>query len=131
MWFAVWTGVARPPASGAVRSRLMISPRTVYRTCTLCEANCSLKLEVEGSRIVSVRGDDQDVFSQGYVCPKGVSIAYVHHDPDRLRSPVRRTAGGAFEPIGWDDAFELVGARLNALRAQHGADAIAVYMGNP
>ena len=59
----------------------MMSPRTVYRTCTLCEANCVLSLEVEENRIVSMRRDDEDVFSHGYVCPKSVSIADVHHDP--------------------------------------------------
>jgi anaerobic selenocysteine-containing dehydrogenase len=105
--------------------------RTVYRACTLCEASCGLALEVEGKRIVSARGDDEDPFSHGYVCPKGVSIAGIHHDPDRLRSPVRRTLDGTFEPIGWHEALDLVGARLNALRRQHGADAIALYMGNP
>ena len=105
--------------------------RNVYRTCTLCEAMCGLTLEVEGDRIVSARGDDMDVFSRGYVCPKGVAIADVHHDPDRLRAPVRRIADGTFVPIGWNEAFDLVGTRLSTLRAQHGADAIAVYMGNP
>jgi anaerobic selenocysteine-containing dehydrogenase len=104
---------------------------TVYRSCTLCEATCGLALEVEGDRIVSVRGDDDDVFSGGYVCPKGVAIAGVHHDPDRLRTPMRRAADGGFEPIGWGPALDLVAERLSALRVQHGRDAIAVYMGNP
>jgi anaerobic selenocysteine-containing dehydrogenase len=107
------------------------SRRTVYRSCTLCEATCGLAMEVEGDRIVSVRGDEDDVFSRGYVCPKGVAIAGVHHDPDRLRTPVRRTANGGFEPIGWEDALALVTSRLSAVRDQHGGDAIAVYMGNP
>ncbi len=105
--------------------------RTVYRSCTLCEATCGLVLEVDGDRIVSVRGDEDDVLSRGYICPKGVAIAGVHHDPDRLRTPLRRAADGRFEPIGWDEAFALVAARLSALRAAHGADAVAVYMGNP
>ena len=105
--------------------------RTAYRSCTLCEATCGLTLEIEGDRIVSVRGDDADVFSQGYICPKGVAIADVHHDPDRLRTPVRRGSGGVFEPISWQAAFDLVSERLSALRARHGADAIAVYVGNP
>jgi anaerobic selenocysteine-containing dehydrogenase len=90
----------------------MSTLRTVYRTCTLCEANCGLALEVDGERIVSVRGDDEDAFSRGYVCPKGVSIAGIHHDPDRLRSPVRRTPDGTFAPISWDEALDLVGTRL-------------------
>jgi anaerobic selenocysteine-containing dehydrogenase len=109
----------------------MTTPRTVFRTCSLCEAMCGLKIEVEGDRIVSVRGDPDDVFSHGYVCPKGVSIGDVHHDPDRLREPMRRVARGRFEPIGWVEAFDLVAARLKAIRRTHGGDAIAVYMGNP
>jgi Molybdopterin oxidoreductase len=55
----------------------------------------------------------------------------VHHDPDRLRTPLRRAADGGFAPIGWDEAFDLIEQRLHAVRASGGADAIAVYMGNP
>ena len=105
--------------------------RTVFRGCTLCEASCGLALELEGDRIVSVRGDEDDPLSRGFICAKGVAIADVHHDPDRLRSPMRKTAEGKFEPIGWEDAFTIIGTRLNALRARHGADAIAIYLGNP
>jgi anaerobic selenocysteine-containing dehydrogenase len=105
--------------------------RTVFRGCTLCEASCGLALELEGDRIVSVRGDEEDPLSHGFICAKGVAIADVHHDPDRLRSPMRKTAEGKFEPIGWEEAFAIVGARLKALRATHGADAIALYLGNP
>ncbi len=104
---------------------------SVFATCTLCEAMCGLKYEVEGERILSVEGDADDVFSQGYICPKGASIAAVHDDPDRLRTPVRRTADGRFEPISWEVAFELVASQLTKIRAAHGADAIAMYMGNP
>ncbi len=105
--------------------------RTVFRTCTLCEAACGLALEVEGERIVSVRPDRDDVLSGGYVCPKGIAINAVHDDPDRLRRPMRRTRDGAFAPCSWDEAFALVGERLRAIRAAHGANAVGVYVGNP
>jgi anaerobic selenocysteine-containing dehydrogenase len=105
--------------------------RTVFRTCTLCEAMCGLRFEIDGQRIVSVGPDEDDVFSRGYICPKGAAIAAVHDDPDRLRGPVRRTPNGDFEPIGWDEAFELVAGRLREIRARDGGDAIALYMGNP
>ncbi len=103
----------------------------VFRTCTLCEAMCGLQFEVEDNRILSVRPDDDDVFSHGYICPKGVAIAAVHDDPDRLRQPLRRARSGGFEPIAWEDAFALVAQRLDDIRARHGRDAVAIYYGNP
>lgn len=105
--------------------------QTVYRTCTLCEAMCGLSLEVEQGKVIAVGPDHDDVLSRGYICPKGAAIADVYHDPDRLRQPVRRTPGGEFEPISWQEAFDLVGRQLNSIRRQHGADALAMYLGNP
>lgn len=103
----------------------------VYRTCTLCEAACGLAIHVEDDRIVGVRGDADDVASQGYVCAKGVAIAAVHDDPDRLRRPLRRTSAGAFVPVGWEEAFADIAERLSAIRAEFGNDAVALYIGNP
>src|SRR5207249_10631995 len=104
---------------------------TVFHTCSLCEATCGLTFEVEDNRILSVRPDEDDVFSKGYDCPKGIAIADVHHDPDRLRRPVRRSAAGDFEESSWDEAFDLVAGRLGEIRAQHGSNAIGFYWGNP
>jgi anaerobic selenocysteine-containing dehydrogenase len=109
----------------------MGEPHTAYRSCPLCEAMCGLAIELDGQRVVAVRGDDHDPFSRGFICAKGVAVGEVHHDPDRLRTPMRRGAGGRFEPVSWDEALALVGKRLRAVRAAHGADAIALYMGNP
>jgi anaerobic selenocysteine-containing dehydrogenase len=106
-------------------------PKTVLRSCNLCEAGCGLEIDVEGDRIVAVRPDESDPVSRGYVCPKGMAIAEIHHDPDRLHRPVRRGPDGAFHEIGWDEAFALVGERLRAIRRAHGSDAIGVYYGNP
>jgi anaerobic selenocysteine-containing dehydrogenase len=105
--------------------------KTVLRACHLCEAGCGLRFEVDDDHIVAVHPDDDDPHSHGYVCPKGMAIAEVHDDPDRLRRPLRRGPDGAFHDIGWDEAFALVGARLREIRSAHGPDAIAVYYGNP
>ena len=105
---------------------------TAYRTCPLCEATCGLELTLDASGAVErVRGDADDVFSRGFLCPKGVSIKELHDDPDRLRTPLRRTADGSFEPCTWDEAFALVAAGLEGVRARGGADAVALYIGNP
>jgi len=104
---------------------------TVYRTCTLCEAMCGLAFEVEGDRVLAVRPDDEDVLSRGYACPKGIAIADIHHDPDRLHQPLRRNAAGGFDPISWTEAFDLAASRLLEIRSLHGSDAIGFYWGNP
>jgi anaerobic selenocysteine-containing dehydrogenase len=105
--------------------------RTIHRVCTLCEATCGLSFDVEGERILQVRPDHDDPFSRGFACPKGIAIAKVHDDPDRLRQPMRRTAGGSFEPISWDDALDLAATRLAEVKQRHGRNAVAIYWGNP
>ena len=105
-------------------------PTTVYRSCPLCEATCGLAITIDGDRVVSVRGDDADPFSRGFVCPKGAAVADLHHDPDRLQRPVVRDGAG-WREVSWDAAFDLVAERLGAVRRAHGNDAVAVYQGNP
>jgi anaerobic selenocysteine-containing dehydrogenase len=103
---------------------------THYRSCPLCEATCGVAVEVEGDRVVSVRGDDADPFSKGYICPKGTALADLHHDPDRLRKPMRRD-GDQWREMEWDEAIDLVATRLRDVRARHGKHSIAIYQGNP
>ena len=101
-----------------------------YRACPLCEALCGLQMEVEDGRPTSIRGDAQDPFSRGHICPKGNAILDLEADPDRLRQPLRRR-GGDWETIGWEEALAEAGERLAAVQAKHGNDAIAAYVGNP
>jgi anaerobic selenocysteine-containing dehydrogenase len=89
----------------------------------------------EGS-VRRIRGDRDDVFSHGFICPKGSTLKQLHDDPDRLIRPVRRTGVDAdgsprFEEIGWAEAFRIVARSLETIREQHGRDAVAVYLGNP
>jgi anaerobic selenocysteine-containing dehydrogenase len=104
--------------------------RTVYRACNLCEAICGLEIRVDGSRIVSIRGDAADPFSRGHICPKGVALIDIHEDPNRLRRPMQRT-GGQWRELAWDEAFDLAAERLSTIVDQHGNDAIGFYIGNP
>ncbi len=104
--------------------------RIVARQCTLCEAHCGILVTVEGERVTRIEGNPEDVLSQGYICPKATAMGGLHHDPDRLRTPVRRV-GDRFEPIGWDAAFREIGQRLRGIRRAHGPSAIAMYLGNP
>jgi anaerobic selenocysteine-containing dehydrogenase len=103
----------------------------VYRTCHLCEATCGLELHLDGREVTLVRGDQDDVFSHGYLCPKGTALKHLESDPDRVRVPLVRNDDGTFREATWDEAFELIADRLGAIREQHGNDALAVYLGNP
>jgi anaerobic selenocysteine-containing dehydrogenase len=103
---------------------------TAHRSCPLCEATCGVTIERDGDRVVAVRGDEADPFSRGYVCPKGTALGDLHHDPDRLRRPLRRD-GDRWIELPWDEALDLVATRLDAVRAAHGRHALGVYVGNP
>ncbi len=105
--------------------------RTAFRTCPFCEATCGLELTLEGDELVKVRGDADDVFSHGFLCPKGVAIKALHEDPDRLRTPMLKQPDGSFAPASWDEAFAEIDRRLPPLLAEHGRDAAALYIGNP
>ncbi len=102
----------------------------VYRQCTLCEAHCGIRVDVEGERVVRISGDPDDVLSRGYICPKAAALADIQSDPDRLRRPVKKV-GGRFVEIGWDEALDLAAQGLRRVQQAHGADAVATYAGNP
>jgi anaerobic selenocysteine-containing dehydrogenase len=105
--------------------------------CNLCEAICGLRLTIEDGAVTGVRGNPDDPLSRGHICPKGVAMADVYADPDRLRAPVRRVPGGGpdgadgWEEIGWDEALDLVADRLADTIDAHGRDAVGIYLGNP
>ena len=103
---------------------------THFSTCTLCEAACGVAIEVDGKKVISIRGDSDDPFSRGYICPKAAALADLHDDPDRLRRPMIRS-GGEWRETSWDEAFDRVVHSLEGIRKSHGPDAVAVYQGNP
>jgi len=107
-----------------------VAVTTHFRTCPLCEATCGLELTMDGDTVVRVRGDDDDVFSKGFICPKGTAVKQLHEDTDRLRVPMIRK-GTEWRDVSWDEAFVTVERGLKPIIEQHGRDAVALYLGNP
>ena len=106
-----------------------------HRTCPLCEATCGLEITMKGTQVVRVRGDRDNAFSQGFICPKGSSLAKLHDDPDKVRTPLIRRgddpATATWEAVSWDDAFAEIERGLTPILEQHGRDSVALYRGNP
>ncbi|MCL8012293.1 molybdopterin oxidoreductase family protein [Streptomyces sp. AS02] len=104
--------------------------RTALRICPLCEATCGLTLTIEGTAVTHARGDRDDVFSKGFICPKGASFGAVDGDPDRLRTPLVRKDGELREAT-WEEAFDAVAAGLRPVVERYGPNAVGVVLGNP
>jgi anaerobic selenocysteine-containing dehydrogenase len=103
---------------------------TRLTACNLCEAICGLELTITDGSVTAIRGNPADPLSRGYICPKGVALADVYDDPDRLRRPVVRR-GDEWVETGWDEALDLVADRLAETIERHGRNAVGVYLGNP
>ncbi len=99
---------------------------THVRTCPLCEATCGLTIEIADGRVGSIRGDVDDVFSHGFICPKGTALGHLNDDPDRLTAPLVDGSEAT-----WDEAFAAIDAGLLPILEAEGPDAIALYAGNP
>ena len=103
---------------------------TSHRICPLCEAACGLVIEHDGKRVIRIRGDDDDVFSKGYLCPKAIALQDLHDDPDRLRTPLIKR-NGVFEPTSWTEAYAEIARRLPPIIAAGGPNTVATMLGNP
>jgi anaerobic selenocysteine-containing dehydrogenase len=99
-------------------------------TCPLCEAMCGLEIQVEGGQVASIRGNRDDVWSRGHICPKGATLGSLHEDPDRIRRPMIKV-DGQWREVGWGKAFRRCTELLAPVIEKHGIDAVTCYTGNP
>ena len=98
--------------------------------CRICEPLCGMVATVEDGRLAALRPDKDHPLSSGFACQKGIAFTEVVNDPDRVTTPLRRTASG-FEEVDWDDAMTDIAGRLTTILRHHGSGAVGWYMGNP
>ncbi len=105
--------------------------RTVHlRVCPLCEAMCGLEVHVEDQQVALIRPDRANVWSKGFICPKGTTLGHLYHDPDRVRVPMIRD-GETWREATWDEAFGRCEELIQGVLERHGREAITAYIGNP
>ncbi len=102
----------------------------IYRACNLCEAICGLEIVVKENQVLSIKGDKNDPFSKGHICPKATSLQDIQEDPNRLKFPHKKV-GGKWVKIGWDEAFDMATDKLWGIQKKYGTQAVGVYLGNP
>ncbi|MFM2071940.1 MAG: hypothetical protein RLZZ623_2203, partial [Actinomycetota bacterium] len=122
-------------AATAVEAEIGVSDavgvlHTAFRTCPLCEAGCGLEVTLRDEQVVRIRGDRDDVFSHGYICPKGSTLKQLHDDPDRLRRPLVKRDGVHVE-VDWPEAWAEVERGLLGVMERSGRESVAMYLGNP
>ena len=99
-------------------------------TCPLCEAMCGLAIQVEGGKVAGIRGNREDTWSRGHICPKGATLGALHEDPDRIRRPMIKV-DGQWQEVSWDAAFRRCTELLAPVIEKHGIGAVTCYTGNP
>lgn len=99
-------------------------------TCPLCEAMCGLDIHVDGGKVAGIRGNPDDTWSHGHICPKGATLGAVHEDPDRIRRPMIKV-DGRWQEVSWEAAFRRCTELLAPVIAAHGIGAVTAYTGNP
>ncbi|AJQ92122.1 molybdopterin oxidoreductase family protein [Gynuella sunshinyii] len=104
--------------------------KTHFRNCNLCEAMCGIRIETEDNTVLSIKGDTEDPFSKGFICPKAVALQDIQNDPDRLRQPLRRTDDG-WQEISWQEALDFTAQRLTDIKNRFGRHSTGIYLGNP
>lgn len=100
--------------------------------CCHCSMRCGVLVGVAAERPVSIRGDPTHPTSKGFICRRGLAALEYHEHPGRLNVPLKRVGdrgAGRWAAVSWDEALDDIAARLAAIRARDGAEAVAYLAG--
>ncbi len=106
--------------------------RYVPTHCCYCGVQCGMYLKVAGGKVVGVEPREDFPLNHGMLCPKGATAYQTVNHPDRLLHPLMRRGGkeSKLERADWDEVLNVIVERFQAIQAEHGKDAVAVYSGS-
>jgi len=107
----------------------MPSEREIQQTlCRMCDDRCGIDVHLEDGRIVDILGNKDHLWNRGRLCVKARAAVDMVYHPDRILTPLKRTADG-WQQIPLEQALDEIAARLAAIKQQYGARSIGVWKG--
>jgi len=97
-----------------------------------CHGGCGVLVHVKDNKVIKVEGDPDHPWNQGRLCSRCLSMTQYMYHPDRLKTPLKRVGKkgeGKFEPISWDEAFDLIEEKMKKIRAEHGPESVIFHQG--
>ncbi|MBK0326721.1 nitrate reductase catalytic subunit NapA [Rhodobacteraceae bacterium F11138] len=101
--------------------------------CRFCGTGCSIMVATKAGRVVATHGDSQAEVNRGLNCVKGYFLSKIMYGADRLTQPLLRKRDGsyhkdgAFEPVSWDEAFDIMAEKWKATLADKGPKAVGMF----
>ncbi len=103
----------------------------IKSTCKSCHGGCGVLATVENGKIIRVEGNPESP-TRGTMCAKGLASIQEVYNPNRIMHPMRRKGergGGEWEIISWEEALEIIAAKIKESIARYGASSVAVCQG--
>jgi anaerobic selenocysteine-containing dehydrogenase len=106
-----------------------MNKKVIKTDCILCVWGCGINAYVEDGRLVRVEGMVEHPLNQGVLCPRGEHLVDYIYSPDRLKYPMKKINGG-WERISWDEALDTIAGKLQRIKDEYGAHALAIFCGS-
>ena len=106
------------------------SVKTIPTMCEMCFWRCGGIAHVRDGKLWKFEGNPIDPQSRGRLCPRGTGAVGAVSDPDRLRQPLLRKGERGKEEwatVSWDEAFTFIADKMKKIKAEHGAESIAMF----
>ncbi|MCF8092605.1 MAG: molybdopterin-dependent oxidoreductase, partial [Desulfotignum sp.] len=97
-----------------------------------CHGGCGILVHVKDDKVIKVEGDPDHPWNQGRLCSRCLSMTQYMYHKDRLTKPLKRVGErgqGKFEPISWDEAFDLIEKKMKQIRQDHGPESMIFHQG--
>jgi nitrate reductase NapA len=131
---AASAGIALPAAAQPVPGGVeALEIKWSKAPCRFCGTGCGVMVGVKDGHVVATHGDMQAEVNRGLNCVKGYFLSKIMHGEDRLTTPLMRKRGGVydkdgeFEPVSWDEAFDLMAEKCKAVLREKGPEAVGMF----